>query len=82
MLYQINQTREITMSEPTKTIVITGTSSGFGEGAVRDFADRGYRVWGTMRDVNGRNATKKAALEHLNYRNGYEQRQCCRKRLR
>jgi short-subunit dehydrogenase len=51
------------MSEPTKTVVITGTSSGFGEGAVRDFADRGYRVWGTMRDVNGRNATQKAALE-------------------
>ena len=36
------------MSEPTKTVVITGTSSGFGEGAVRDFADRGYRVWGTQ----------------------------------
>ena len=46
-----------------KTVVITGASSGFGEGAVRAFADRGYRVWGTMRDASGRNADKKAALE-------------------
>jgi NAD(P)-dependent dehydrogenase (short-subunit alcohol dehydrogenase family) len=46
-----------------RTIVITGASSGFGESAVRAFADRGDRVWGTMRDVGGRNAGKKAALE-------------------
>ncbi|MGA1344219.1 MAG: SDR family oxidoreductase [Hyphomonas sp.] len=51
------------MTDRTKTVVITGASSGFGEGAVRAFADRGYRVWGTMRDVAGRNAAKKAALE-------------------
>lgn len=51
------------MSESAKTVVITGASSGFGEGAVRAFADRGYRVWGTMRDVDGRNAGKKVALE-------------------
>ena len=44
-------------------MVITGASSGFGEGAVRAFAGRGYRVWGTMRDPTGRNADKKAALE-------------------
>ena len=49
--------------DTTRTIVITGASSGFGEGAVRAFADRGYRVWGTMRDTAGRNAFKKAALE-------------------
>ena len=47
----------------TRTVVITGASSGFGERAVRAFADRGDRVWGTMRDVAGRNAGKKAALE-------------------
>jgi NAD(P)-dependent dehydrogenase (short-subunit alcohol dehydrogenase family) len=46
-----------------KTVVITGASSGFGEGAVRAFADRGCRVWGTMRDAAGRNAAKKATLE-------------------
>ncbi len=51
------------MKDSTRTVVITGASSGFGEGAVRAFADRGYRVWGTMRDTAGRNAGKKAALE-------------------
>lgn len=51
------------MNNIAKTVVITGASSGFGERAVRAFADRGYRVWGTMRDVDGRNAAKKAALE-------------------
>ena len=44
-------------------VVITGASSGFGERAVKAFADEGYRVWGTMRDTAGRNATKRAALE-------------------
>lgn len=51
------------MSTPERTIVITGASSGFGAAAVRAFADRGDRVWGTMRDAAGRNATKKAELE-------------------
>lgn len=53
------------MQNHTKTVVITGASSGFGEGAVKCFADKGYRVWGTMRDTEGRNAAKKAALEAL-----------------
>lgn len=51
------------MTDATRTVVVTGASSGFGEGAVRAFADRGHRVWGTMRDASGRNAGKKAALE-------------------
>ena len=51
------------MNAHIKTVVITGASSGFGEGAVKAFADKGYRVWGTMRDVGGRNADKRAALE-------------------
>ena len=51
-----------------KRVVITGASSGFGEGAVKAFADEGYRVWGTMRDAEGRNAGKKMALEA--YANG------------
>jgi len=51
------------MREKAKTVVITGASSGFGEGAVKAFAGKGYRVWGTMRDSEGRNAGKKAALE-------------------
>ena len=51
------------MNENIKTVVITGTSSGFGEGAAKAFADKGYRVWGTMRDIDGRNARKREALE-------------------
>ncbi|NCC53557.1 MAG: SDR family oxidoreductase [Spartobacteria bacterium] len=51
------------MTEKAKTVVITGASSGFGEGAVKAFAGKGYRVWGTMRNSEGRNAGKKAALE-------------------
>lgn len=51
------------MNSSSKVVVITGCSSGFGEGAVKVFADKGYRVFGTMRDAEGRNAAKKAALE-------------------
>ena len=51
------------MSETGRTIVITGASSGFGAAAVRAFADCGDRVWGTMRDAQGRNGAKKAELE-------------------
>jgi len=51
------------MIDTSKRVVITGASSGFGEGAVRAFADKGYRVWGTMRDVEERNAPKRDALQ-------------------
>ncbi len=51
------------MPNNNKTVVITGASSGFGESAVKAFADQGYRVWGTMRDTAGRNAAKMSALE-------------------
>ena len=51
------------MNSSNKTVVITGCSSGFGEGAVTAFADNGYRVWGTLRDAQERNAAKKDALE-------------------
>lgn len=50
------------MADENKRVVITGASSGFGTLAVKAFADRGYRVWGTMRDVEGRNAPKRDAL--------------------
>ena len=53
------------MTDNGRTVVITGASSGFGEGAVRAFAARGYRVWGTMRDTAGRNAGKIAALQAI-----------------
>jgi NAD(P)-dependent dehydrogenase (short-subunit alcohol dehydrogenase family) len=58
-----NHQQEIQMNSSSKVVVITGCSSGFGEGAVKAFADKGYRVWGTLRDAHGRNAAKKAALE-------------------
>lgn len=50
------------MHEERKRVVVTGASSGFGEGAVKAFADKGHQVWGTMRDVEGRNAPKRDAL--------------------
>jgi NAD(P)-dependent dehydrogenase (short-subunit alcohol dehydrogenase family) len=46
-----------------KNIIITGSSSGFGLKAAKDFADKGYKVFATMRNPDGKNAEKKAALE-------------------
>ena len=46
-----------------KNIVITGSSSGFGLKAAKDFADKGYKVFATMRKPEGKNAEKKAELE-------------------
>jgi NAD(P)-dependent dehydrogenase (short-subunit alcohol dehydrogenase family) len=51
------------MSEAKRRVVITGASSGFGERAAQAFADKGDRVFGTMRDTAGRNAAKRVALE-------------------
>ncbi len=44
----------------TQTVLITGTSSGFGQAAVRHFADKGWNVIATMRDV-----TAGASIEAL-----------------
>ena len=45
-----------------KRVIITGTSSGFGLKAAKDFADKGYKVFATMRNPDGKNASKKAEL--------------------
>ncbi|MEH6396840.1 SDR family oxidoreductase [Pseudoalteromonas sp.] len=51
------------MNETQKSIVITGSSSGFGQKSVKDFADKGYLVFATMRGPEGKNAVVKAELE-------------------
>lgn len=43
-----------------QTILITGTSSGFGAAAVHFFAEKGWNVIATMRDIS-----KAGALQHL-----------------
>jgi NAD(P)-dependent dehydrogenase (short-subunit alcohol dehydrogenase family) len=46
-----------------KNIIITGSSSGFGLKAAKDFADKGYKVFATMRNPEEKNAKVKAELE-------------------
>ncbi|HKK40507.1 MAG TPA: SDR family oxidoreductase [Cryomorphaceae bacterium] len=46
-----------------KNIIITGSSSGFGLKAAKDFADQGHKVFATMRKPEGKNAEKKTELE-------------------
>lgn len=46
-----------------KNVIITGSSNGFGLKAAKDFADKGYQVFATMRNPDGKNAQAKAELE-------------------
>jgi len=46
-----------------KNIIITGSSSGFGLKAAKDFADKGNKIFATMRNPEGKNANAKAELE-------------------
>jgi NAD(P)-dependent dehydrogenase (short-subunit alcohol dehydrogenase family) len=46
-----------------KNIIITGSSNGFGLKAAKDFADKGYKVFATMRNPSGKNAGAKTELE-------------------
>ena len=54
-----------------KVILITGTSTGFGRAAAETLARRGYRVFATMRDILGRNAATREALQSLAEREGW-----------
>jgi NADP-dependent 3-hydroxy acid dehydrogenase YdfG len=46
-----------------KNVIITGSSSGFGLLAAKDFAGKGYQVFATMRNPEGKNAAVKSELE-------------------
>jgi len=43
-------------------VIITGTSSGFGKLTALTLARKGYKVWATMRNPEGKNFEKKEAL--------------------
>lgn len=47
-----------------KNVIISGSSNGFGRKAAKDFADKGYQVFATMRNPSGKNAVAKAELEN------------------
>ena len=49
----------------SEVVLITGSSTGFGYLTAETLARRGYRVFATMRDVAGRNAGGRAALEQI-----------------
>ena len=44
--------------EKSKTVIITGASQGIGEGLVKNFLDRGYKVVATSRSITQRHTFK------------------------
>ena len=50
----------------SKVVLVTGSSSGFGELTTHSLSKAGYTVYATMRNVNGKNSAKAAELGALN----------------
>jgi NAD(P)-dependent dehydrogenase (short-subunit alcohol dehydrogenase family) len=53
------------MNMSKKVVLITGTSSGFGYLTALGAAEKGYNVYATMRDTQGRNAEKAKELQAI-----------------
>lgn len=56
------------MSNPQKTVVVTGASSGFGRNTAERFAGAGWRVFAGVRGARGKHAQATAELEQLGIR--------------
>jgi NAD(P)-dependent dehydrogenase (short-subunit alcohol dehydrogenase family) len=56
------------MSNPQKTIVVTGASSGFGRNTAERFAGAGWRVFAGIRGARGKHAQATTELEQLGIR--------------
>ena len=41
-----------------RNVLITGASSGFGKLMAISLVEKGYKVWASMRDLEGKNRTK------------------------
>jgi NAD(P)-dependent dehydrogenase (short-subunit alcohol dehydrogenase family) len=54
-----------------QVVLITGTSTGFGRSAAETLAQRGYKVFATMRDTSGRNSRVCEELRSLAERKGW-----------
>ena len=50
----------------SKVVLVTGSSSGFGELTTHSLSKAGYTVYATMRNVSGKNSAKAAELGALN----------------
>ncbi|NND78052.1 MAG: SDR family oxidoreductase [Flavobacteriales bacterium] len=48
-----------------KVVLITGTNSGFGYLTAKGAAEKGHKVYATMRNINGRNAEKAKELQAI-----------------
>ena len=49
----------------SKIVLITGTSSGFGNLLSRKLATLGYKVYASMRDIEGKNSASAEALRNF-----------------